>query len=129
MSHATHHKEMTVPRLTTHVLNQAEGIAASGVTILLERQDAQGNFQQIARSITNQDGRVEAPLLENAPSSDDDHSGVYRLTFQIGDYFAGRPVGKGMLGRVPVEFTLEANGHYHIPLLVTPWAYSVYRGS
>ncbi len=117
-----------MPRLTTHVLNQAEGIAASGVHITLERQDAQGHFHEIAEVTTNTDGRLDAPLLEESDASAD-LSGVYRLTFQVGDYFASRTVGRGMLGRVPVEFTLEANGHYHIPLLVTPWAYSVYRGS
>ncbi|WP_158773654.1 hydroxyisourate hydrolase [Cobetia sp. L2A1] len=112
-----------MPRLTTHVLNQAEGIAGSGVCVVLELKTVEGSFQEIARRVTNTDGRLDAPLL------DDDQPGDYRLSFMIGDYFATRPCGKGMLTRVPVEFALEAAGHYHIPLLVTPWAYSVYRGS
>lgn len=122
-----------MPRLTTHVLNQAEGIAASGVAITLERRDIQGNFHEIVQATTNADGRLDAPLLEESLREDDAPDGeqadVYRLSFEVGDYFANRPCGKGMLGRVPVEFTLQASGHYHIPLLVTPWAYSVYRGS
>lgn len=117
-----------MPRLTTHVLNQAEGIAASGVHITLERQDNQGHFHEVAHATTNADGRLDAPLLEGGEACAES-PGVYRLIFQVGEYFAGRAVGKGMLDRVPVEFTLEASGHYHIPLLVTPWAYSVYRGS
>ncbi|TVU70031.1 hydroxyisourate hydrolase [Cobetia crustatorum] len=112
-----------MPKLTTHVLNQAEGIAGSGIHIVLEQLAADGSCHEIARSVTNADGRLDAPLL------DDDQPGDYRLSFMVGEYFATRPCGKGMLMRIPVECSLEAEGHYHIPLLVTPWAYSVYRGS
>ena len=68
---------------------------------------------------TNADGRTDAPLL------DDLAAGTYELVFDVGGHF-----GEGFLGRVPVRFTIaDADAHYHVPLLVSPWSYSTYRGS
>jgi 5-hydroxyisourate hydrolase len=108
-------------RLTTHVLDTARGRPAAGVRIELARID--GDRRDVVHTTTtNQDGRTDAPLLA------DDHltAGEYELTFAVGDYFEG----DGFLDRVPVRFRIaDAEAHYHVPLLVSPWAYSTYRGS
>jgi 5-hydroxyisourate hydrolase len=107
-------------RLTTHVLDTANGRPAAGVEIELARLD--GDRREVLGSTTTNDvGRTEAPLLE-----DDLEAGEYELTFAVGDYFDG----DGFLDRVPVRFTIaDADAHYHVPLLVSPWSYSTYRGS
>lgn len=107
-------------RLSTHVLDQYHGKPAAGVrvTLLLE-----GNDVPIAEVFTNADGRVDEPLLENAPG------GHYQLVFAIGEYYAAQGVACPFLDRVPVWCCLDEGQRYHVPLLVTPWAYSVYRGS
>jgi hydroxyisourate hydrolase len=105
-------------RLTTHVLDTARGVPAEGVAVTLTRDGA-----VVARAVTNADGRTDAPLLEGA----DLVAGVYELTFAVGGYFTG---DEGFLGDVPVRFTVEAGaGHLHVPLLVSPWSYTTYRGS
>ena len=105
-------------RLTTHVLDTARGLPAEGVAVTLTRDGV-----VVARAVTNADGRTDAPLLEGA----DLVAGVYELTFAVGDYFTG---DEGFLGDVPVRFTVEAGaGHLHVPLLVSPWSYTTYRGS
>ena len=98
--------------LSTHVLDTAKGVPAAGVAIELRRGD------ELIRATTNDDGR--ARLLEETPAGD------YELTFAVGDYFGERP----FLDRVPVRFTIaDPDAHYHVPLLVSPWSYSTYRGS
>ncbi|HTI35760.1 MAG TPA: hydroxyisourate hydrolase [Miltoncostaea sp.] len=105
-------------RLTTHVLDTAHGRPAAGVAVTLRRAG-----EVVAEAVTNADGRTDAPLLEGA----DLVAGVYELTFAVGDYFTG---GEGFLGDVPVRFTVAAGaGHVHVPLLVSPWSYTTYRGS
>jgi 5-hydroxyisourate hydrolase len=105
-------------RLTTHVLDTAAGRPAAGVAVTLHRDGA-----PVARAVTNADGRTDAPLLEGEALV----PGVYELVFEVGAYFAGTP---GFLGDVPVRFTVaDASQAYHVPLLVSPWAYSTYRGS
>jgi 5-hydroxyisourate hydrolase len=78
---------------------------------------------------TNADGRTGAPLL----ADDDLVAGVYELVFAVGEYFASQPIIASeppFLGRVPVRFGIaDVDAHYHVPLLVSPWAYSTYRGS
>jgi len=99
--------------LTTHVLDTARGVPAAGVAIELRRGD-----EVLAAVTTNADGR--ARLL------DDTAAGEYELVFAVGDYFGER----AFLDRVPVRFTIADPGaHYHVPLLVSPWSYSTYRGS
>jgi 5-hydroxyisourate hydrolase len=105
-------------RLTTHVLDTAAGRPAAGVPVTLRRDGA-----EVARAVTNADGRTDAPMLEG----DALVPGVYELTFEVGGYFAATP---GFLDSVPVRFTVaDGSGAYHVPLLVSPWSYSTYRGS
>ena len=105
-------------RLTTHVLDTARGRPAAGIPVELARLDG-GRREVVATTTTNADGRTDAPLLD-APEP-----GTYELTFDVGEHF-----DEGFLGRVPVRFTIaDAASHYHVPLLVSPWSYSTYRGS
>ena len=88
-----------------------------------------GEHVAIARAITNRDGRTDEPLIAGRPLP----IGHYELRFHIGDYFAGLGTPQSdppFLDIVPVRFAVaEPEGHYHVPLLVTPWSYSTYRGS
>lgn len=105
--------------LTTHVLDTARGRPAAGVRIELVRV-ADG---QVLRTVTtNADGRTDEPLLATGELQ----TGEYELVFAVGDYFGER----AFLDRVPVRFLIaDAAQHYHVPLLVSPWSYSTYRGS
>ncbi len=104
-------------RLTTHVLDTAAGRPAPGIPITLRRDGA-----LVAEALTNADGRTDAPLLEGDAFT----AGVYELTFEVGPHFAG----SGFLDLVPVRFTVtDAGEHHHVPLLVSPFSYSTYRGS
>lgn len=115
-------------RLTTHVLDTMHGRPASGVVIDVSRLDSDYSVA-IARVVTNADGRLDAPILVGVTMV----SGTYRLTFHIGDYFRAHGVvlpAPAFLEEVPVQFAIsDPNAHYHVPLLVSPWAYSTYRGS
>jgi 5-hydroxyisourate hydrolase len=109
--------------LTTHVLDVAQGRPAHGVRIELWRDEV-----RIAAAVTNDDGRTDAPLV--APGSLE--VGVYELRFAVGAYFAGTAttVDPPFLDVVPVRFGIaDARADHHVPLLVTPWSYSTYRGS
>lgn len=116
-------------RLSTHVLDTCNGIPARRVKIdLLELSD-NGNRRTITTAETNDDGRTDAPLIGGQPVP----IGRYELHFHIADYFAGlgtRLADPPFLHVVPVQFSVaEPEGHYHVPLLATPWSYSTYRGS
>ena len=117
-------------RLTTHVLDTAHGRPAAGVSVRLARVDPEtGGRAELAAVVTNGDGRTDAPLLEG----DALRPGNYELTFGIGAYFAATGAAEGappFLGDVPVRFGIaDADAHYHVPLLASPWSYSTYRGS
>jgi len=116
-------------RLTTHVLDIASGIPAAGVEIELWRLSGDNERAWLKVVRTNADGRTEAPLLED----DEMVAGIYELVFTVGAYFAERGAQGGsppFLDRVPVRFGIaDPAAHYHVPLLVSPWAYSTYRGS
>ena len=111
-------------RLTTHVLDTARGVPAAGV--LLELRSAT-HLLKTAR--TNADGRTDEPLL----AGDALVPGNYEIVFHVGDYFAGAGLagdGVPFLDQVPVRFGIaDGDAHYHVPLLVSPWSYSTYRGS
>lgn len=114
--------------LTTHILDTAHGLPAAAVHIDLYAE--QGADWVLLRSVqTNADGRCDAPLLQGG----DLRPGRYRLVFQIGAYF--RALGLSLpeppfLDELPLEFGVaDAQQHYHVPLLVSPWSYSTYRGS
>ena len=108
--------------LTTHVLDTALGRPAAGVVVTLHRDG-----EELARAVTNADGRTDKPLLDPLPA------GVYELRFAVADYLraAGHELtDPPFLDVVPVRFGIAAAGaHHHVPLLVSPWAYSTYRGS
>ena len=110
--------------ITTHVLDLTRGLPAQGVRIELE-QKQDNKWHALASGVTDKDGRLRDLLPENAPLA----PGTYRLRFHTGEYFST----SGMTALHPyieIVFTLsEINAHYHIPLLVTPHAYSTYRGS
>ena len=114
--------------LTTHVLDTAHGIPAAGMTIELFSID--GDRRALVRStVTNRDGRCDAPLLEGG----DFRAGVWELVFHTAGYFTEQGVelpDPPFLDRVTVRFGIAASaGRYHVPLLVSPWSYSTYRGS
>ena len=115
-------------RLTTHVLDTAQGIPAERVTFTLSFVDGDDR-RVVAEGKTNADGRVDAPLLEG----DTFVAGVYELVFDIGSYFHHQPLDTSdppFLDLVTIRFAVaDASDHYHVPLLVSPWAYSTYRGS
>jgi len=115
-------------RLSTHVLDTAHGVPAAGVRVLLHRVDG-GRAALVAERVTNADGRTDSPLL----SGDTIPCGRYRLTFHAGDYFRTRGVAlpdPPFVDVVELAFGIaDAAGHYHVPLLVSPWSYSTYRGS
>jgi 5-hydroxyisourate hydrolase len=114
-------------KLTTHVLDITTGRPAAAMRIELHRLDG-SNKIPLADALTNPDGRLDAPLL----SAEKMQSGKYRLLFHVGDYFAaaGSPDAKKFLHVVPILFIIQdPSAAYHIPLLVSPWSYSTYRGS
>ena len=115
-------------KLTTHVLDTANGCPASGMTVQLFRLD--GDQTQPLRSLTlNADGRADGALLEGAALQ----PGRYRLVFELAAYFRAR--GEQLpdppfLDTVPLDFGIaDPASHYHVPLLASPWSYSTYRGS
>ena len=116
-------------RLSTHVLDTHGGKPAAGISIELTELSDLGQPRVVARTMTNSDGRTDQPLIGGRPVP----IGRYELTFSIGDYFAGRGVPMSdppFLDQIPLRFSVsEPEGHLHVPLLVTPWSYSTYRGS
>jgi hydroxyisourate hydrolase len=113
---------MTKPSaLTTHVLDTSSGSPAQGVKVELWRIDAAGPVK-VTERITNADGRTDTPLL----TPERFVPGAYELRFHIGAHFQG----VGFLDVVPIAVRLaEGQGHYHVPLLCSPWSYATYRGS
>lgn len=112
-------------RLSTHVLDTARGRPAAGIRVrLFHRETA------VASAVTNQDGRTDAPLLSVEPELP---AGIYELVFHVGDYF--RAHGDALtdppfLDQVVLRFGIAAGaGSYHVPLLLSPYSYSTYRGS
>ncbi len=112
-------------RLTTHVLDTALGKPAEDLRIDLHRVD--GETLHLLKSVrTNDDGRCDAPLL----AGDDMKSGIYELRFHAGDYLGRSGEGPMFLDIIPIRFGLDDQGaHYHVPLLLSPYSYSTYRGS
>jgi 2-oxo-4-hydroxy-4-carboxy-5-ureidoimidazoline decarboxylase len=115
-------------RISTHVLDTHAGLPAIGVAIELYEL-AGDRYHRIATAITNADGRTDRPLIGGRPLP----IGRYELRFAIGDHYRRRGIEAGdppFLDIVPLRFSVaEPEGHYHVPLLCTPWSYSTYRGS
>ncbi len=117
-------------RLTTHVLDTTQGCPAANMTIELWQLDVADSRHRILKTVrTNADGRPDELLLGN----DELVAGTYELVFAVGEYFTALGVTSSalpFLDRVPIRFGIaDATAHYHVPLLVSPWAYSTYRGS
>jgi len=115
-------------KLSTHVLDTMHGCPAQGMKI--ELWSLAGDKPRLLKSVhTNLDGRTDAPLL----SAEEIKAGPYELVFCVGDYFEAKVASLPkvrFLDRVPVRFGIaDAAASYHVPLLVSPWAYSTYRGS
>lgn len=113
-----------IGRLTTHVLDTAGGTPAANLSIELYRID--GDTRDHLKTLkTNSDGRCDEPML----IGDDMTIGTYELVFDVGEYFA-QSENPAFLGQVPVRFGIaDVKAHYHVPLLVSPFGYSTYRGS
>lgn len=130
--------------LTTHVLDTAHGRPAAAMRFVLRRWKvgsqaesqaesqadvaAEAKLEYLLEGVTNADGRADGPLV----SGEAFVTGRYELRFWVGDYFAGldHADARRFLDQVPLEFTVDdASSHYHVPLLVSPWSFSTYRGS
>jgi 5-hydroxyisourate hydrolase len=110
-------------RLSTHVLDTSVGRPGADVRVVLRR-----GGKVLVDTRTNADGRTDKPLLEGAAFQ----NGVYELMFYIGDYFRARRTPFAdlpFLDVIPLRFSIAEDGHYHVPLLVSPYGYSTYRGS
>jgi 5-hydroxyisourate hydrolase len=116
-------------RLTTHVLDTAHGRPGRGIRVALFRLAEDAGREPVSEAVTNADGRCDAPLLEGAAMA----AGTYELEFDAGAYFADLGVAQSeprFLDRVVIRFGIAApDEHYHVPLLLAPYAYSTYRGS
>ena len=119
-------------RLTTHVLDTSSGKPGAGIAVTLFRLGPERH--KLASALTNHDGRCDRPLLEGEAMV----PGTYELCFEVGAYFAaaeqgvGRasPTGPRFLDEVVIRFGIgEPAQHYHVPLLISPYGYSTYRGS
>ena len=118
---------MAAGYLTTHVLDTSRGVSASGMAIDLYRLD---NARALVRSmITDSDGRTDGPILP----AEDFATGTYELVFHAGVYLdasGAAPEDPRFLDEIPIRFGVsDANAHYHVPLLISPFGYSTYRGS
>ena len=115
-------------RLTTHVLDTTHGRPGAGITVTLYRIEGEQRTQ-LVQTRTNADGRCDAPLLAGAELT----PGVYELVFEAGAYFRAAGVNlpePAFLDVVPIRFGIaNADQHYHVPLLISPFSYSTYRGS
>lgn len=110
--------------ITTHVLDTARGRPASGVPVRLESREDEA-WRHVGDGVTDADGRLRALMPAGAPL----RPGIYRLVFDTASYFHAVQMG-AFYPRVIVEFTVtEGEAHYHVPLLLSPFGYSTYRGT
>jgi 5-hydroxyisourate hydrolase len=107
--------------LSTHVLDVARGTPAEGIDVTLYALDGETRTL-VARTVTNVDGRTDAPLGTAL------RTGEYELVFSVGAYFERQGID-GFYKEIPIRFELDHPGKYHVPLLLSPWGYSTYRGS
>ena len=111
--------------ITTHVLDTSRGRPATGVPVELAIRDESGAWRPIGRGATDADGRLRTLI----PAGEALVAGVYRLVFDVEKYFSAADV-RGFYPRVIVEFTVaDGEPHYHVPLLLSPFGYSTYRGT
>ena len=116
-------------RLSTHVLDVHGGLPGAGVPVELWELSRDGDARLLVRTVTNKDGRTDRPLIAERPVP----VGTYELRFAVAAYFKSRGVTLSeppFLDVVPIRFAVaEPEGHYHVPLVVSPWSYATYRGS
>jgi 5-hydroxyisourate hydrolase len=113
-------------KLTTHVLDTASGRPGSGISVKLYSME--NGRHLVATAVTNKDGRTDDALLDNETF----RPGTYELEFSVGPYFQDSGASTGdppFLNDVVLQVTLSGDDQYHVPLLVSPWSYSTYRGS
>ena len=117
---------MTDPRVTAHVLDVGRGVPAAGMQLTLTRLSPSGR-EVVVETVTNSDGRTDAPLLDARAMQ----PGVYEISYAVGDYYARAFPDTGtFFADVPVQFKIaETDIHVHVALLVSPWSYTTYRGS
>lgn len=117
--------------LSTHVLDTAHGKPGHGIPVTLYRIERRSGIEdriQVCATRTNTDGRTDAPLL----SGDSFELGTYELVFTVAEYFSSQDSdakAPAFLDEITLRFTINEDSHYHVPLLVSPWSYSTYRGS
>jgi len=120
--------------LTTHILDTANGCPAKGIEISLYKlssHEHDASAELIKTIITNDDGRTDTPLLNEEEFA----LGYWKIVFKVSDYFADYTKKDNtsdsidFLSNIPICFGISENKHYHVPLLVSPWSYSTYRGS
>jgi hydroxyisourate hydrolase len=118
-----------VAGVTTHVLDVTIGRPAQGVRVELYELEGGSERKLVSDVVTNADGRTDKPLV----AADQARAGRFELVFHVGDYFRSRRAELAdppFLDIVPIRFGVaDAKGHYHVPLIVSPWSYSTYRGS
>lgn len=116
-------------QLTTHVLNTARGRPAAAMRLELYRVRSNGELELIRRTITNLDGRTDEPLLGDGEM----RAGCYEIQFHVAEYFDSQShdmANPPFLDLIPIRFSIaDEEANYHVPLLVSPWSYSTYRGS
>jgi 5-hydroxyisourate hydrolase len=113
--------------LTTHVLDTGRGCPAAGLRITLWRIDG-GTREKLAEAVTNADGRTDGPILP----AESFRRGTYELVFEAGDYLRANALAGAeplFLDTVPIRFGMAEDDHYHVPLLLSPYGFSTYRGS
>lgn len=110
--------------ISTHILDTARGMPARGVRVTLQRSTAEHKWEDIAMGSTNADGRVPDLL----PKDTNLAAGIYRIRFDVSAYFSEHKT-KSFYPYIEVVFELAADVHYHVPLLLSPWGFSTYRGS
>lgn len=111
-------------QITTHVLDTAKGKPAEDIQITLERKIGKDQWEKITSGITNSDGRVAALLTSDQTLT----PGIYRMLFETKAYFDRQQI-KGFYPYVTIAFEISGTEHYHVPLLLSPFGYSTYRGS
>ena len=109
--------------ITTHILDTSRGKPASGVLVTLERCIADGSWTPVGHGESDADGRVRSLTADSVDN------GTYRLTFDVGTYFRERHVETFYPEAIIIFNVSDGAQHYHVPLLLSPWGYSTYRGS
>ncbi|MCE4047815.1 MULTISPECIES: hydroxyisourate hydrolase [Bacteria] len=110
--------------ITTHVLDLVKGVPASNILVELWKYSGANQSELISSGYTNDDGRVETPLLTELVH------GEYELVFYVEDYFKNGEMQNVFFRRIPIRFLVaEGESHYHVPLLLSAWGYQTYRGS